>query len=422
VAANGNSIAFSSDTHDITPTWDNIDDYVVAFHTERGRESEFTKTEAGTASWEVNDRLGDFDPTNAGSAFAPDVDVLKQAKVNFKHPIAGTYHDVFTGYVDEYEYARQGPRAAHTTIPLTDGFEILEQGKPAVSADGIFYAPQHVDDRIKAAAADVGWPATRTRVATGNVWLQGFSYAADSSGLMIAQEAADGEFPGVANLFMDKAGLLAFSGRGIRFDPPTYPDWITTWRVGDDAACALDPTLLPIAKDGLVLALSKEFLYNRVVAAPRNADNSTIFASQVSAAASIAKYGVRSLQLLDLLTLRGSTSGLNGVQETQQMALYYKNNYAAPLVRVKSIEFHGQMDDGTTAPGGASGNLWDFILGVELNHIVEVNTVHPGGGGLVAKDYFVERIENDVSRLNDVVPNWVMNLDLSPRARFASYP
>jgi hypothetical protein len=422
VAANGNSIAFESDTHDVAPTFTNIDDYVVAFNTRRGRESEFTKTEAGTASWELNDSLGDFDPTNAGSSFAPNVDVLKQAKINVKHPIRATFHDVFTGYVDEYEYARRSARSAHTTIPLTDGFEILEQGKPAVSVDGIFYAPQHVDDRIKAAAADVGWPAGKTRVATGNVWLQGVIYDADSSALMIQQEAADGEFPGVANLFIDVAGYLAFSGRGIRFDPPTYPDWITTWRVGDEAACALDPTLLPIAKDGLVLVRSKEFVYNRVVAAPRNADKATIFASQVSAAASIAKYGVRSLQLLDLLTLKGSTSGLNGVQETQQMALYYKNNYAAPLERVKSIEFHGQMDDGTTAPGGASGNLWDFILGVELNHIVEVNTVHPGGGGLVAQQFFVEGIENDVTRLNDVVPNWVMNLDLSPRARYATYP
>jgi hypothetical protein len=422
VAANGNSIAFTNDTHDTAPTWENIDAYVVSFFTRRGRASEFTKTEAGEAGWEVNDRLGDFDPTNTSGAFYPNVDALKQAKINVKHPIAGTYHDVFTGYVDEYEYARLGARAAHTTIPLTDGFEVLEQGNPAVVAGGIFYAVQHVDDRIKAAAADVDWPLTRTRVATGNVNLQGMTYDADTSALTIMQEAADGEFPGVANLFIDAAGNLAFSGRGIRFDPTSFPDWITTWRVGDEAACALDPTLLPIARDGLVLSRSKEFLYNRVVAAPRNADPATIFASQVSDAISIGKYGVRSLSLLDLLTLNGTTSGLTGVQETQQMALYYKNNYAVPLTRVKSIEFHGQMDDGTTTPGGASGNLWNFILGVELNHIVEVNTVHPGGGGLVAVDYFVEGIENDATRLNDVVPNWKMNLDLSPRARYATYP
>jgi len=415
----------TNNVFDTTPTLQSLEADLVSLTTTRGKQSEFDQIEAGTAQATLRDRNGDYDPTNLGGAYAGNLLPLRQAKVQMQHPFALTTHDIFTGYVEQLDYSRIGPRGAQTIMHLVDGFELLANAAVTSGNAAAYYAPQHVDDRIKAALTDVGWPLTLARIATGNVNLQGLSYDHGTAALSVIQEAAQAEFPNVAQFFIDKSGNAAFSGRGIRFAPTSYPDWITTWRVGDDAAVQADPTLLPIVD--IQTSYGKANLYNFVTCYPRNVDDKGIAAAYpglggVADSVSIGKYGRRSLVIPDLLTLDGSTSGKTGVLECKDFALYHLNNYKNPTIRVDSITFHGQMDDGTTAPGGASGNLWDFILNVEINHIINITTANPGGGGLSSVDYFVEGIQNNISRLNDRIPNWEMTLDLSPRALYASYP
>lgn len=424
VAAQGICLALENGTHEMGQTWERIDtpgdSFVVNWRSHRGRPSEFAKIEGGDAALTLQNRSGTFDPTNPLGPYYTLLDPMKQAKINFQHPIRDTYHDIFSGYTENYGDTRIGPRGAESILTLSDGFEPLNQAHLTPGTSGIFYAVQHVDDRIKAVLGDVGWDADFTRIATGNVHCQQMTYDPGTGGLEAIQEAADSEFPGIGNFFNDKSGYAAFSGRGIRFDPDSYPEWVTRWRVGDAASCALDPTLLPIFDIRTVFG--KTALYNEVTCAFRNATPSAIASNRVVDGFSIGKYGRRSLSLLDLIVLDGSTTGNSALLECRDFSNYYVNNFALPRTRISSIEFHGQMDDGMTAPGGESGNLWDFILNVEINHIVEVFTVHPGGGGMEGVEFIVEGITNNVSRLNDKVPRWTMNLDLSPAAYFASYP
>jgi hypothetical protein len=397
-----------------------VNPYVISFECTRGRRSEFDKTEAGTATVKLQDRLGDFDPTNAGGAFYPNIVPLRPFKLNVKHPFSGVFYDVFSGYTEDYVYEREGPLGAITTVPLTDGFELLEQATAPGGDNGCLYVAQHVDDRIRAALADANWPVgRRARIATGNVNVQSCVYDHGTSILEIIQDAADAEFPGVANFFMDKNGNAAFSGRGIRqtaSPETTYSRWVKRWRVGDSGACALDPTLLPIFD--LKAIMPKDQIYNDVVAAPRNVEQKHINANYVRNATSRLKYGRRKLSFLDLMTLYGTTTDQNARAETKDFATYYATNYAAPRSRISEIEFHAHMDEVDPLTRAA---LWDFVLQVELNHIIEVHTVHPGGGGFDGVDFYVEGINHDAANLNEKMPAWVMKLDLSPRG-IAHYP
>jgi hypothetical protein len=58
--------------------------------------------------------------------------------------------------------------------------------------------------------------------------------------------------------------------------------------------------------------------------------------------------------------------------------------------------------------------LWNFMLNVEIGDLVELNTVHPGGGGLAALPYYVEGISNVV----EPPKMWTQTIDLSPKGRF----
>jgi hypothetical protein len=418
-------IAPTDSPYEESPTWTDLADHLNSFTITRGKQSEFSMVEAAEVQAVLVDRDGDFDPTNSGSIFAGDPLVLRQAQIQVPHPITGIPKNVFTGYIEQLDYARQGPRGATTTMHLVDGFELLANASVGASGYASYYAPAHVDDRIKAVLEDVGWPLTRARIATGNVNVQGIQYDFGTGALTVIQEAAQAEFPNVAQFFIDKDGNATFSGRFIRFNPDAYPDWITQWRVGDAPSCEADPTLLPLFD--IETSIGKANLYNFVTCYPRNIDDAGIHAAYpglggVADGVSINNFGRRSLAIPDLLTLDGSTSGKTGVLECKDFALYHLQNYKNPTVRVDSIMFHGQMDDGTTAPGGASGALWDFILGVEINHMVTITTQNPGGGGLVEADYYVEGITHNVSRLNDRIPKWEMSLNLSPRALYNTLP
>lgn len=368
---------------------------------------------------------------------------LRQFKINFQHPIRGTYHDVFTGYVENWDYKRVGPRGAVVTARLVDMMALLAQadvnstltGAPFGSA----YAAQHWDDRIKAALGDAGVPSSYFFVTTGNINCQGNAYTSGSKVLEVILDAVQAEMVGVSNCYVDPTGKFKATGRFIRGIDGTDPvdvygpdtayaseNLTQRWRVGDAAACALDPTLLPIAD--LTWARGKEAILNALLITPEGASKEALATNYVASGASITKYGRQANAFTGLLILDADNTN-SGLQETKMMADYLIGNYADPHDRITSIEFHGQMDDGQTEPGGASGNLWDFILGVDINHIIEVTTYNPpgqllgdgsvdtSGGGFNAVEFFVESVSNDVSRLNDRTPDWKMTLGLSLRPK-----
>ncbi len=84
-------------------------------------------------------------------------------------------------------------------------------------SDVVFYEDGRVDDRIFALLADAQIAATMQVVFTGNVNVNETLYDPDDVILQGVRDAADAEFPGVANFYEDRYGRCAFHGRFARF-------------------------------------------------------------------------------------------------------------------------------------------------------------------------------------------------------------
>jgi hypothetical protein len=381
---------------------------VLSWEFQRGRQLELDQTEAGKGRIKLQNRKGLYDRTNLDSPYHASIEPLIPVGINVYNPFDTDYHTLFTGYVEEWDYERvlKNPRGGTVTTPIVDGFELLANAKILPAGDGgeggLFYASQHVDDRIQAAAADAGWPAERTDINPGNVNVQEFTYPPGTSMLEVMQDAADAEFPGVSNLFIGKTGTLAFRGRYARFAKVTdgTPDWI----LGDEWGIEDDDTRVPLYS--YRWALEKQNIFNSVLVTPNGVDPADVPGQRVEASLSIAKYGRRDHDIQGLMILDGDNSN-TGLQECHAYAAYYVNNYKTSYVRVYDLEVHTAM-----------GELaWAFVVGVGIGDLIELNTQHPGGGGLDGRKYFVEGIRAKSSGVGDIV----MNVDLSPIDRWTAY-
>ncbi len=218
--------------------------------------------------------------------------------------------------------------------------------------------------RINQALNDAGWPATLRSIFSGNVALQEVVYQRNSSLLQVILDAADAEFPGVANVYVDKNGKVTFRGRFARFDPTNPQYGITFWPCGDTAACA-DTTYAPIF--GLDFSRGKSNLINSAIALP----------------------------------------------ETGLYSAYYVDNYKDPRNRVNQIRFRPVA---TTHPNATA--LWGTVCGVEIGDVISLKCTFPWGGGF-DEDFYVEGIHYDAVPLNATMPDINLTLDLSPAAYYA---
>jgi hypothetical protein len=216
---------------------------VIRWESRRGRNLEFEEIEAGTATLYLNNRSGKYDPTNGASPYSGKLLPLKQAVITAAKPTTPTtFVRQFTGYVEDWDFERKGPRHEIATVQLVDGFEPLSKAEIAPSCvSGSYFAQQAVDDRIRAVLADAGWPARLTSINTGNVDVQPVLYGPGTSALEAIRDAAEAEFPSVGMAFIRKDGHFKFLGRCARFRQV-----IADWRLGDATAFAANPSLVPI--------------------------------------------------------------------------------------------------------------------------------------------------------------------------------
>lgn len=385
---------------------------VIRWESRRGRNLEFDDIEAGTATVWLNNRHGRYDPSNGASPYSGKLLPFKQFVITAAKPTApSTWVRQFTGYVEDWDYERRGPRHGVAVVQVVDGFEPLARARVSTStAGGTYFAAQQVDDRQRAALADVGWPADRTQINTGNVDVQPVLYPAGTSALEVCRDAAEAEFPSVGSIFMTKAGVYRFLGRCARFDPLAYG--ASYWRLGDAPARVIDPTLIPIRD--VKWAYEKDHVYNHVLVLPQGVTvkDSYVRKSQTS----IDRRGKRSLELTDLLIQAGTSTGNTALEEcTDVFAQYFVDNYKQPYIRPHGLELSASFADATAT---FLDPLWNFILNVELGDIIQLNTIHPGGGGLNGLEYLVEGIANVV----EPPQLWRQTIDLSPRGRFTGAP
>lgn len=462
-APDGICIAFSSNWNATSPTWTRLDDpsapvwgYKAAaphnsncvsnWTVNRGRSYELDKTQTGTATITLQDPNGLFDPTNASSPYYGKIGPMNRVSISLFNPSNSAYTVVFTGFVESWDWTiTTEEKLEVATMNLVDGFEPLSRFELIPDATGAIYlnagngttvvvgdsAPTACQTRINGLLDTVGWPddalagpLSRWRnVNTGNVFLQPIAYNPGTSVLSAIQDCADAEFPGVANVFINKAGALTFYGRYPRFQPTNFPQDVQLWQVADaGGADAFGAARIAI----MSWTLDQSHLYNACLCYPANILQKNVNGQLYTDSASAAIYGYRSLTLDDLLVAgQPSTPSQNAANADDTClfyAQYYVTNYKAPQVRISHLEFH------TRLPGDSQTN--QFLSGVEIGDLLTVFTSGPGGGGFgkgtlapFPNQFFVEGIHYTVQPLSGpTLVDISMTLDVSPRAYFTTMP
>lgn len=110
----------TDDPDDTTPSWTDVTEHVRSFTTSRGRDSELSLVEAGTATITLSNRGRDFDPTNDATLRPMN---RWRISVVMDGPVT---EEIFTGYAESYD--QQWPavgKDAITIVSCVDEFKVL---------------------------------------------------------------------------------------------------------------------------------------------------------------------------------------------------------------------------------------------------------------------------------------------------------
>jgi hypothetical protein len=464
----GVSVAFADPWDEPDPTWTRLDTLagcrVRSWTIDRGRPNEFAKTGTGTATVSIVDLDGLFDPTNATSPYYPYVLPGKQVAISLWNPVSDTWHIRFRGFVEAWRYRLARMRDhMELQLDLVDGFAMLARAELRVKVDGvtainvtegtpeeqleqerafaelaagnIIYAETvgPVGDRISSILGDIGWPYEwrvetpdpDADIFTGNVRVGRKAYGPGTTALDALWDAADAEFPGVANLYCAADGHLRFRGRQARFRPTVAEYGITPYTVGDPSATTGDPDAVPVAE--LEWAIEDSQVYNACTATPQGVGTGDswreldpakddVAGQFVTDETSRAAYGLQSLTFDNLQTLEEIATGEGALAATRKFATYYVDNYKTPHPRISRLVFK------TRRPGADHGSpLWQFLSNVEISDLLTVQTAHGGGGGFLT-DFYVEGIHYTCRPGPPEHAIAELSLDVSPRAHWDTSP
>lgn len=427
------------------PTWTRIDDtpnLVAGIDIHRGRQTELDQTETSTATVMLNDTDGLFDPANTGSPYFGSLDG-KQIALQCFNPVTALWVTQYRGVIDDFSYDFAGavnaagePLVATVALECVDLFDYLARVEmipgtfgttpPAGSEGVVFYAAAAVKSRIEDLLADASLAAARYSVFTGNVDVQSSKYDAGDSVLAAIRDAADAEFPGIANVYTDKLGRVVFHGRKARFDPETTmigSDWaFTRWKAGDGTAVALDSDRAQI-RPPLTWSRPGSRIINFAIAYPKfpitggggTFTEADIPAQGVVDTTSRDAYGYRAKPpMSDLLTLAGTTTMNDAKDETKLYATYFVQNYKDPHTRVESLTLRSVRPDDPRAAA-----TWEMLVGADISDAVDLEHGYPGGVGL-SESFFIEGSDMTIRPLVAGYDMVELTLNVSPDAYYAT--
>jgi hypothetical protein len=426
-------VAYGSNALATSPSYTDIASMCQTVSVRRGRQYLTDRTEAGTAQVGFADKTGLLDPTNASSAFYP-INPNCPAQLQLLNPVTSSYVTIYQGLTQSIEQTALdgGARVNRGVIPMVDLFSLLAlqevppstdfasggTGSKASNTNGnITYVEETVQDRIKTVLADCGVPSGMTDIYSGNVRVQQTTYSPGYSSLAAIQDAADAEFPGVANFFIGKDGRANFRGRMARFDPGSYESH--SWNVGDIPTVAANPTTHAlVALADFVFDRDVNRVINNALFCPRGITDADIGGQLVYDATSITKYGSRSLSGMDLLNA-GATTGPNAgdpLAECQMFGDYYVANFKNPGTRITNVTLR------PVSLSAANASVhWNLVCNVEIGDQIAVTVDTPYGTGFGGDLYFVEGLEYQLV-LGGAIPNVTLRLDLSPATFWATMP
>lgn len=436
-------IAFNDVTLEPTPTWTYLTDQpslVASYAIERGRAYEFDRTDTAKVTVTINDRDGILDPTNASGPYYGLLEPLLQLQVELWNPVTSAYYTRFRGFIEDFDYTIHPSQ--NVTVLTIGGYGIfailtaieMQPGQfgdtpPTQSEGNVFFDnAADVQTRIDQVLGDAGIPADFYVAFTGNVALQETVYSPSENVMQVIQDAADAEFPTVANVYEDRKGRLVFHGRLARFDPEgviadgpvgtdTW-DW-THWKAGDGAAVNASPSDTAQIR---ALAFNRGIakVYNSAFCIPTPPaagwTGAEIEGQVVTSTTSISQYGYRSWSAENLLIDREGPqprTGNTGLQECKMIAEYIIANYQAPQNRVTQLTFRSMRPDDPRAAAN-----WLLLCKADISDRIDITEHSASGNSFDAEPFFIEGIHEEAEPLDGRIANVTLTLDISPAAFF----
>ncbi len=406
-----------------SPAWTRLDapgdgfpdQFISGFDTRVGRQSFLQQTDTGTATVYCNDRGGLFDDRNMSSPYQGKLSG-RQVLLQVLNPVTSTWESQFRGLLNDYSYDIDGSAADANGDPINASIQLecvdmfdylsgfgltpgLAGVRPHVGGDdGVWYAETtgSVGDRIIEILADCHIDPDLYVVASGNVNVQAVKYDPDQSALVALRDAADGEFPFLANIFCDRYGRFCFRGRYSSFYPDDVAaepssDWpFMRWPLGDGKAIEANP-LRGQLRTPFGYVRQRSDLINVATCYPQNTPQEKMPNQVFGNDPSILAYGTHTAPpMTDLLTAsNGNVSGNDRYQECFDFAKLLVTNKKDPILNVTQVTLKSIDPDDARAAA-----TWGPLAGADISDIVNVAVGYPGGTGLVGDspqdDFYIE--------------------------------
>ena len=405
------------------PTWTRYDNLAnincYGFDCSSGRSSELDITDTGTARVYFHDVSGVLDS---------DTLVGKQIMLQLWDPNAAAWVPRWRGHIDDINHdleSNSDVDMADVQIECVDIFDYLggvhflpwpDMGDdPSLDASlarmvgSTVYFVERVDDRIIALCADANLASSMVVPFTGNVNLAGSLYEYSDVVLQALRDAADAEFPGVANVYVDRFGRVVFHGRFARFDPEgtaNGANWqFTRWQAGTRE----DVTSGVAQIRGFAFNRPRDRIINSYSAWPAEDANGYEFRQSLiktliqTDAASISSYGFRGREAPSLRIRSNFNNGNTGAQECSLYGDFYVTNYAQPRKAIRSVTFKAVMPDDPVAAA-----TWALMTRVDVSDAINLTVDE---AGLANVPFFVDgvgvscRVANTTVDYVEVTPN-----------------
>jgi len=378
-------IAFDSNPLDNSQTWTDVSQYLRSFETSRGRISNLTQFQTGTAFVVLDNRDNRFSPNqttyyydavNLRSKIQP----LKRLRIRAEYN-AVTY-DLFHGFVESFpvQYAGQGYDAS-TKLRVVDAFKLFFQA----TLDGIGWqlgisklgsttrltltqAQELSSVRVKNILDSFGY--SNQAISTGQLQVQTQSTSDNLlTALRKVETAENGTF------FIAANGNATFRDRNYRLTNTTTPSAVFGQGVGE----------LPYVD------IISSYDDNRIINTVQRTRAGGITQIAIDSD-SVERFGTNVLTESDTLNISDADALSIAKQKVVANSI--------PETTIEALSFAPQQDV----------NLWEKALGLDIGSYVETNITTPSST-TETYELFIERIKHKVDARNKT---WNWNIGLSP--------
>jgi len=410
------------------PTWTRYDNITLCrnygFDSYAGRQSELDTTDTGNATIYFQDQNKTLTTDLVGC----------QIMLQLYNPYTATWQPRWRGHIDDlHRNLVNVPNAplADSSLSAVGIFDYLGGVKflPGIMGDAIpatasmtgvvFYENERVDDRFFALLADANIAATMMVIFTGHVQVNETLYDPDDVILQACRDAADAEFPGVANFFEDRFGRCCFHGRLARFDPLGVEAGGANWDYKVFQAGTREDS-------GAAAAEVKDFSYNAprariinsYVAWPRADEDGFEFDRDLiqdmlkTDAASITQFGYRGGEAGDLIIAYNFDNDNPGSAECELYAQFWVDNYSAIRKAVESVMFQSCPPGDIRAP-----ETWRMMTEADISDSI-VLTIDEAD--LAAEPFFIDGINVECRPLNPLYDLVTFTPNLTPASYYGT--